>query len=97
VLTVEQGYVWVFAAAEHWNAECMGWHASKEGTRFAALEPVSQGVLAEFGSVERSAACGAALRPKRARGSYAGLAVKPLGDIEGRCPGARISYEAMLS
>ena len=25
VFTLEDGWGWVFAAVEHWNAECMGW------------------------------------------------------------------------
>jgi transposase InsO family protein len=62
VFTVEEGYVWVFTAMEHWNAECMGWHVTKKGDRFAALEPVAQGVLAQFGHVGQDAARGLALR-----------------------------------
>lgn len=62
VFTLEDGYVWIFTAVEHWNAECMGLHVTKKGDRFAALEPVAQGVLAQFGSVERDAARGLALR-----------------------------------
>jgi len=62
VFTVEEGYGWIFVAVEHWNAECMGVHVCKKGNRFAALEPVAQGVLRQFGSVERGAARGLALR-----------------------------------
>jgi len=62
VFTVEDKYVWLFVAVEHWNAECMGVHVSKKGDRFAALEPVAQGVLEQFGSVEHDAARGLALR-----------------------------------
>lgn len=62
VFTVEDGYGWIFVALEHWNAECMGVHVCKKGDRMAALEPVAQGVLAQFGSVERGAARGLALR-----------------------------------
>jgi len=62
VLTVEDGYVWVFVAVEHWNAECMGTHVCKKGDRIAALEPVSQGVLAQFGSVKHDCARGLSLR-----------------------------------
>jgi len=62
VFTVEDGYGWIFVAVEHWNAECMGVHVCKKGDRVAALEPVAQGVLAQFGSVERGAARGLALR-----------------------------------
>ena len=62
VFTVEEGYAWVFTAIEHWNAECMGWHVTKKGDRFAALEPVAHGVLAQFGQVGPDAARGLAVR-----------------------------------
>lgn len=62
VFTVEEGYAWIFTAMEHWNAQCMGWHVTKKGDRFAALEPVAQGVLAQFGHVGQDAARGLALR-----------------------------------
>ena len=39
-------WVWTFAAVDHWNAECVGWHVCKVGSRFAALEPVAQGAPA---------------------------------------------------
>lgn len=60
--TLKDGWSWIFAAIEHWNAEVMGWHVTKRGDRFAALEPIAQGVLAEFGSVEAGAARGLKLR-----------------------------------
>lgn len=62
VFTAEDGYGWVFVAVEHWNAECMGTHVCKKGDRMAALEPVAQGVLAQFGSVACDVARGLALR-----------------------------------
>lgn len=62
VFTAEDGYGWIFVAVEHWNTECMGIHVCKKGDRMAALEPVAQGVLAQFGSIERGAARGLALR-----------------------------------
>lgn len=62
VFTADEGHVWIFTAMEHWNAECVGWHVTKKGDRFAALEPVAQGVLGQFGHVEQGAARGLALR-----------------------------------
>jgi len=62
VVTVEDGHVWIFTAVEHWNAQCVGWHVTKKGDRFAALEPVMQAVLEQFGGVEADAARGLALR-----------------------------------
>lgn len=62
VFTLEQGYCWIFVTVEHWNGQCIGCHVCKYGNRFAALEPVSQGVMAQFGSVEADAARGLSLR-----------------------------------
>lgn len=62
VFTLQEGWSWIFAAIEHWNAEVMGWHVTKRGDRFAALEPIAQGVLSEFGSVEAGSARGVQLR-----------------------------------
>jgi hypothetical protein len=50
VFTTEEGWGWIFAAVEHWSAECMGYHLTKRGDRFAALEPLPQGFLSQFGS-----------------------------------------------
>ncbi len=52
VFTADDGRVWTFAAVDHWNAECVGWHVCKVGNRFAALEPVAQGLRRHYGSVE---------------------------------------------
>lgn len=62
VFTRGEGWGWIFACVEHWNAEVMGWHVTKKGDRFAALEPIAMGVMAEYGSVERGAARGLSLR-----------------------------------
>jgi len=62
VFTLDDGWVWVFSAVEHWNAECVGWHVCKVGSRFAALEPISQGLERIYGSVEADVAHGLSLR-----------------------------------
>jgi len=62
VFTVDEGWVWVFAAVEHWNAECMGWYVTKHGDRFAALEPISQGLTNLYGSLTADVARGLQLR-----------------------------------
>ena len=62
VFTADDGWVWTFAAVDHWNAECVGWHVCKVGNRFAALEPVAQGLRRLYGSVEADVARGLALR-----------------------------------
>ena len=60
VFTAEDGWVWTFAAVDHWNAECVGWHVCKVGNRFAALEPIAQGLGRHYGSVEADVARGLA-------------------------------------
>ena len=62
VFTVDDGWVWTFAAVDHWNAECVGWHVCKVGNRFAALEPIAQGLRQMYGSVAADVARGRALR-----------------------------------
>jgi len=69
VFTLEEGWGWIFVNVEHWNAEVLGWHVCKKGNRFAALEPVSQGVLKEFGSVEAGITCGLELMLRMDSGS----------------------------
>jgi len=62
ILTQDEGWVWVFAAVEHWNSECIGWHVSKRGTRFQALEPVSMALTDIYGGVDQGIARGLELR-----------------------------------
>lgn len=62
VETVGDGWVWVFSAVDHFDACCVGIHAVKIGNRFAALQPVAQGVLEEFGAIGAQAARGLSLR-----------------------------------
>ena len=62
IFTVDDGWVWMFAVVDHWNAECLGWHVCKYGTRFEALQPLSMALQAEYGSVDAEAARGLVLR-----------------------------------
>jgi transposase InsO family protein len=62
VFTLEDGWVWIFAAVEHWNAECVGWHVCKTGDRYAALQPISMALGRLYGSVEGGVARGLSLR-----------------------------------
>lgn len=62
LLTADDGWVWIFTVADHWNAECLGWHVCKVGDRFAALEPISQAVKGVYGSLMRGVASGLKLR-----------------------------------
>ena len=60
--TVDEGWVRVFSAVDHFDACCVGIHAVKIGNRFAALQPIAQGLLAEFGATGADAGRGLALR-----------------------------------
>ena len=62
VFTLDDGWVWIFAAVDHWNAECVGWHVCKIGSRFAALEPIAQGLGRIYDSTAADVARGLALR-----------------------------------
>lgn len=62
ILTLEDGWVWLFTAVEHWNAECVGWHVIKHGTRYEALEPISAALTSLYGSVGPDVARGLSLR-----------------------------------
>ncbi len=44
--TVEAGWMWVFSAVDHSDACCVGIHAVKIGNRFAAIQPIAQGLQA---------------------------------------------------
>ena len=46
------------SAIDHHNAECVGIHAVRRGTRFEALEPLRQGVRRHFGAIGKDVACG---------------------------------------
>jgi len=62
VFTLEDGYVWVFAAVEHWNGECVGWHVCRRSDRFAAMEPILMGLSKYIGSVRTDVGRGLHLR-----------------------------------
>lgn len=62
ILTLDEGWVWLFAAVEHWNAECVGWHVIKDGSRYQALQPIAMGLQELFGSLGPDVARGLALR-----------------------------------
>jgi putative transposase len=60
--TVDEGWVWVFSAVDHFDACCVGIHAVKTGNRFAALQPIAQGLQSEFGATGADAGRGLVLR-----------------------------------
>jgi transposase InsO family protein len=57
-----EGQAAVFVAVDHCSAECVGVHASHGADRFAALEPVKQGVRERFGAFAKDIAAGLQLR-----------------------------------
>lgn len=46
--TEAEGWCWFFAAVDHCTDEIVGWQVAKTGDRWAALEPVRQGVRRHF-------------------------------------------------
>ena len=62
VATVRDGKVWLFGVVEHWNAELLGWHVAKHGTRYEAIQALGMAVRQQFGSLSAGAARGLALR-----------------------------------
>ena len=48
-ITLEEGQAHVFVSVDHCTFECIGLHASAQGDRFEALEPIRQGVRDHFG------------------------------------------------
>jgi putative transposase len=62
ITTVQDGKVWLFGVAEHWNAELLGWHVTKSGTRFEATQALGMAIRQQFGHFSADAARGVALR-----------------------------------
>jgi transposase InsO family protein len=62
ITTVRDGKVWLFGVVEHWNAELLGWHVARRGTRFEAIQAVGMAVRRQFGQLGPGAARGLALR-----------------------------------
>jgi putative transposase len=57
-----EGQAAIFVTVDHCSAECVGIHASRQATRFEALEPLRQGVRACFGAFAEGVAGGLKLR-----------------------------------
>jgi len=60
--TEEEGWCWFFGALDHCCDDVVGWHVVKRGDRFAALEPIRQGLGEHFGGVSKEAARGLVVR-----------------------------------
>jgi putative transposase len=52
--TEADGWCWFFGAIDHATDELVGWKATKRGDRWAALEPLYQGVRHAFGGSART-------------------------------------------
>src|SRR5262245_29960592 len=60
--TERDGWCWFFGAIDHHLDEVVGWHTAKRGDRWAALEPIRQGVRHAFGQFGNEVARGLAIR-----------------------------------
>lgn len=60
--TERDGWCWFFGAIDHYCDDVVGWHVAKVGDRWAALEPLRQGVRQVFGGVRKEAARGLRIR-----------------------------------
>jgi transposase InsO family protein len=59
--TVDDGWVWVFAAVDHYTAEAWA-HVAKIGDRFAALQPIYDAVIDRHGVLAADVARGLEVR-----------------------------------
>jgi hypothetical protein len=62
--TEREGWCWFFGAVDHYTTEVMGWHVAKIGDRWAALEPIRQGMTTAFGSIAPKVALGVGPAPR---------------------------------
>jgi len=60
--TRQDGWCWFFGAIDHASEDIVGWHVAKKGDRWAALEPVVQGVREHVGNYAPNVALGLGLR-----------------------------------
>ncbi len=60
--TEQDGWCWFFGAVDHYTDEIVGWHVAKLGDRWAALEPIRQGVRYAHGTFAKEVARGLRLR-----------------------------------
>ena len=60
--TERDGWCWFFGAIDHASDDIVGWHVAKTGDRWAALEPIHQGVRLAFGAFGKDVARGLSIR-----------------------------------
>jgi transposase InsO family protein len=58
----KDGWCWFFGAIDHATDEIVGWKTAKRGDRWAALEPIHQGVRYAFGAFAKDIARGLKVR-----------------------------------
>jgi hypothetical protein len=56
--TRRDGWCWFFGAIDHASVKVVGHHVAKIGDRFAALEPIKQGITENFGGYAGAIAAG---------------------------------------
>ena len=94
--TKEDGWCWFFVAVDHCVTDVVGWHVAKKGDRWAALEPIRQGVRTHMDGLRAQDRSGARptarLGPSVHRPSVprrAGLARDPLDGLVRRRAGVQ--------
>jgi transposase InsO family protein len=60
--TKADGWCWFFGAVDHCVNDVVGWHVAQKGDRWAALEPIRQGVNAHLDGYASKIALGLGLR-----------------------------------
>lgn len=60
--TRQDGWCWFFGAIDHYAEDIVGWHVTKCGDRWAALEPIQQGIRTHYQGYARKVALGLGLR-----------------------------------
>jgi transposase InsO family protein len=60
--TEDDGWCWFFGAVDHCVTDTVGWHVAKKGDRWAALEPIRQGVREHMNGYAPRIALGLGLR-----------------------------------
>src|SRR5665647_767628 len=83
VLTAEEGMCWVFTAVDHYSCEVVGRHVCKRGDRFAALQPVAQGLARHRGSPRKNSFVSRYPRPVQHCRRYNGCGVFRTGSTSG--------------
>ncbi len=60
--TTHEGWCWFFGAVDHHTDEVVGWHVAKRGDRWAAFQPLREGVRSMFGAFAKEIARGLQIR-----------------------------------